>query len=336
MRTRQFAICDNDNAYLKMLQAYLQKRNPADFEILVFDAVEKAKNASMEEPFEILLVGEHIYDTDVTKVNASKVYILQEDGMKGVTGYSTVAKYQSMEQLITQVLDEFALDDNCGSMGRRGRNKTSLISFYSPQRHSGQSAAAFAMAQVLADMGNKVLYLNLMPFTGFGELLRTDYEADVTDFMYFVLNHSGKLLYKLDSLKRCVHGVDYLPPALDYADLLHISEEDWVDVMDLLLYSSDYTHIVVDLSETCQGFYPILEQSNRVYTLTEHSSAYGQAMLSHYKSLLKAKEYDAVLEHTVEFELPKQWAEQCANLENIAATPVGACMKGVVGQSWAT
>ena len=42
MRARQFAICDSDRQYLSMLQAYLQKRKLADFEILVFDAVDKA------------------------------------------------------------------------------------------------------------------------------------------------------------------------------------------------------------------------------------------------------------------------------------------------------
>lgn len=35
MRARQFAICDSDSQYLRMLQAYLQKRKLADFEILV-------------------------------------------------------------------------------------------------------------------------------------------------------------------------------------------------------------------------------------------------------------------------------------------------------------
>ena len=333
MKARQFAICDDDSSYLRMLQAYLQKKNPADFEILIFDTVSKALEASKEIPFEIFLVGEGIYDTNVPKVSASKVYILQEDGLKGITGYSMVAKYQSMERMIGQVLEEFALDDNCSSVERCGKNKTMLISFYSPDRHKGQSAAALSTAQVLADAGYQVLYINLMPFTGFEELLRTNYEADVTDFMYFVLNHSDKLLYKLDGIKRCIHGVDYLPPALDYKDLLQICKEDWETVMDLLLYSSDYTHIVMDLTETCQGFYELLENSDKVYLLSDKSNQYSRAMLSHFMNLMQAKEYEKILEHSMEFELPKNWEEQCVSLENLAASPVGVCMKGVLGKT---
>lgn len=333
MGGRQFAVCDSDSGYLRMLQAYLQKKNPADFEILIFDTVAKALEASLEAPFDILLVGEGIYDANVARINASRVSILQEDGLKGITGYSMIAKYQSMERMIAQVLEEFALDDSCSSAGRRGKNQTTLISFYSPDRHRGQSAAALGAAQILAGEGYQVLYLNLMPFTGFEELLQTSYEADVTDFMYFVLSHSDKLLYKLDSLKRSIHGVDYLPPALDYTDLLHIDRADWETVMKLLLYSSDYTHIVIDLSETCQGFYGLLENSDRVYLLTDRTNIYGRAMLSHFKNLLQAKEQGEILKHSVEFELPGNWEESCGMFENLASSSVGMCMKGVLGRS---
>ena len=330
MRSRQLAICDSDKEYLKMLQAYLQKKNPADFEILVFDSVKKALETSLEVAFEILLIGEKVYDTNVIKINASKVFILQEDGLSNITGYSMIAKYQSMEKLIAQVLEEFALDDNCHSVGCCGGNKTSLISFYAPGRHRGQSIAALGAAELLAEQGYKVLYLNLMPFTGFEELLGITYEADVTDFMYFVLNHSGKLLYKLDGMKRSHHGVDYLPPALDYADLMQISEHDWENVLDTLLHNSGYTYIVIDLSETCQGFYHILERSSKVYTLCDNRTVYGQAMLSHYKKLLQAKEYQNILEHSVEFMLPQDWEKLTGRLEDIAMSPVGVYMKGVL------
>ena len=104
MRAKQFAICDKDVVYLKMLQAYLQKKNPADFEILIFETAQKALAASRNEPFEVFLVGEKIYDNQIAKINAKKVFILLEDGLSGITGYSTLSKYQSMERLISQVL----------------------------------------------------------------------------------------------------------------------------------------------------------------------------------------------------------------------------------------
>ena len=74
MGTKRFAICDKDQEYLRMLQAYLLKRNLADFTVLIFDTVNKALEANKEGPFEILLVGEDIYDTNVAKIDAAKIY----------------------------------------------------------------------------------------------------------------------------------------------------------------------------------------------------------------------------------------------------------------------
>lgn len=333
MRAKQFAVCDSDRGYLCMVQAYLQKKNPTDFEILVFDTVSKALLASQEAPFEILLVGEDIYDTNVTNICASKIYILQEDGLKGITGYSVVVKYQSMEKLLAQVLDEFALDDSCKSaVTGCSKNQTTLVSFYSPDRHRGQTMAAFGAAQVLADEGERVLYLNLMPFAGFEELFQTSYDADVTDFMYFVLNHADKLLYKLEGLKRSSHGVDYLPPALDYTDLLQIDRSSWESVMTLLLHSSDYTYVVADLSETCQGFYDLLRRSDAVYLPTDQKGICSQAMMAHFRRLMQAKEYTEITQRMIEFELPINWEQAEKNWDNMALSAVYRCVKGVLGR----
>lgn len=100
--------------------------------------------------------------------------------------------------------------------------------------------------------------------------------------------------------------------------------------MNLLLYSSDYTHIVVDLSETCQGFYDLLTNSNQVYLLTDRANVYGRAMFAHFRHLLQAKEYGEILSHTVEFELPMNWEEQFESLENLTVSSIGIHMKGVL------
>lgn len=330
MNKKRLAICDKDKEYLSMLQAYLLKKNPAGFEILVFDTVKQAIASSKEEHFEILLVGEGIYDTDVININAQKTFILQEDGLAGITGYSMVPKFQSMERLIGQVLDAFALDEECMSIESRGRAATRLISFYSPDRHKAQSLTALTAAQVLSDMGNKVLYISMQPFSGFEELLGIRYESDITDFLYFVLKHSDKLLYKLEGIKRTMHGVDYLPPALDYSDLLAISEEEWKSCLDTLLYSSDYAYIVVDLTETCKGFYRILDRSDAVYFLSARDIL-SKAMYRQFEQLIRVKELTSVLEKSVCFDLMKGWESYASSLEQLSLSPLGAHMKGILG-----
>ena len=250
MKHRIMAICDKDERYLELLQSYLLKRKPAGFDIMVFSNLSQAITESKKEAFEIFLVGESVFDEIIKDLSAQKVFVLIEDGLRGITGYSFVVKYQSVEKLISQVLDEFAADEACSVKAACGKNKTKLISFYSPERHSGQAFAALCASELVADRGGKVLYISMSAFSGFEELLGIKYNTDITDFMYFALKYPEKLLHKLESIKCTIHGVDYLPPALDYTDLIAISESDWDTIMEALLYSSDYTHIIVSQSDS--------------------------------------------------------------------------------------
>jgi hypothetical protein len=329
---KQLAICDSDTTYLALIQAYLSRKNLMDFEIRTFGTVKSAIEKSMENGFEILLIGEKTYEDDVKNIRAKKIFILQEDGESAVTEYEMVAKYQSMGNLVANVLEKYASDEKCESNIKCGRNKTSLITFYSPQHHPAQSMSALAMAQLLADKGEKVLYLNLHGFSGFEELINISYDADITDFMYFVLKHSEKLLYKLESMKRSIRGVDYLPPALDFSDLVNIKPEEWKKAIDLVLYSGDYTHIIVDLSENCQGFYEILDKSDKVYILYNDNSMYGQASLGHFMRLLRAKEWNGILDKVTTFSVPYETAMRDISPESLALSEIGVYMRGVISE----
>ena len=50
-------------------------------------------------------------------------------------------------------------------------------------------------------------------------------------------------------------------------------------------------------------------------------------------NLLKAKEYEKILNHMTVFELPEGWDVQDCGLDNLALSVVGTCMKGVLGIS---
>lgn len=330
MKRRIMAICDKDERYLELLQSYLLKKKPAGFEIMIFTAASQAIEVSKDEGFEIFLIGENTYSEKIKEISAQKIFVLQEDGLSQITGYTFIAKYQSVEKLITQVLEEFAADEECVSRARCGKNKTKLLSFYSPGRHCGQSVAALCAAELLSDSGNKVLFLTMSAFSGFEELLGIKYQSDITDFMYFVLQHSDKLLYKLDSIKEVIRNTDYLPPALDYSDLLQISEAEWERVLDLLLYSSDYTHIVIDLTEVCQGFYHILDRSDKIYILSQKDMPNSRAALNQYENLMRAKEHESVLDKSKVFGLINNWEDYTYDLEKLSVSELGIYIKDIV------
>ncbi len=330
MKERQLAICDGDELYLEKFQSYLLKKRPAGYEILAFATVNQAVEASKEEGFEIFLVGENTYDINVTNVNAAKIFILKENGLSGIKGYTFISKYQSMDSVIGQALEEFAIDEGCGGTVRSSGIRARLTSFYSPDRHAGQNVAALCAAELMADMGQRVLYISMQPFSGFEELLATKYEADLTDLLYFALRHPDKLFYKLEAVKRAIGKVDYLPPALDYADLLDISEKEWQEVLEALLSEGEYTDIVLDLTECCRGFYYMLDKSDKLYILNDMQTERSRAALNQFKNLLLSKEYGRIIEKFKVFELYENWNSCEVDLESLPLSGLGEYMKGII------
>jgi hypothetical protein len=326
----RLAICDSDTKYLENIQSYLIKINPMDFEILTFDSIANAIEQSNIREFEIFLVGESIYEETVKAVNAKKILILKENNFLQIKEYDWVVKYQSVNKLLGQVLDKYASDEACTSQIKCGKNDTSLITFYSPEHHGAQSLSALTAAQLLSEMGKNVLYLNLHSFSGFEELMNTTYDSDITDFMYFVLKRSEKLLYKLEGMKRNIRGVDYLPPAMDFQALASIKPEEWKQAFDLVMYSCEYTHIVIDISENCQGFYEILDRSQKTYILYNDNSKYGQASFNHFNNTLTIKQWNRVLDKITTFSLPYEIVSCNIELNNLVASDIGTYMKGVI------
>jgi hypothetical protein len=86
----------------------------------------------------------------------------------------------------------------------------------------------------------------------------------------------------------------------------------------------------MDMSETCHGFYGILDKSDKIYTLYDNTANIGRAVISHYRRLLKAKEYESILSKTIEFSLPYDIDRGCGQIENLTASPIGSYMKGIV------
>lgn len=302
MYSNKFVICDRDEKYLRKLQEYLINRKITNFEVIVFTDLESAKKYSTYEPYEIILVGENVYDDSLRSIMANHKYVLIEKDVKLNMDYPVISKYQSVEGLLTTLFESIAKEDSSknvvsDNLIKYGSSRTKLISFYSPLNHVKQTGMAIDTALKYGMQGHKVLYLNLTAFSGLEQMMNTTYDTDVTDFMYYVLNHSDKVIYKLEILKSTLNGIDYLPPARDYQDIIKISEQDWMKGMNILLHSTDYDEIVLDLSEACQALEKILEKSEIIYTIVSNDNE-SVARINQYMTLMSKRSNSSIIEKT--------------------------------------
>ena len=310
---KRIGICDSDERYLRFMQEYLGKKRLTDFEVQIFTSVEETGRYSEHNPLEILLIGEGSFQECIKEMGIRKIYILQESSSCEIPGLTKLMKYQSMERLISTVLEDYAQTvrpeeskyENGFAISKRAR----VTCFYTPLQTPSQTLYALSMAQLLAQKGKRVLYLNLTPFAGFEALLHTTYETDVTDFFYYALKHSDRLRLKLDGMKQKIGDVDYLPPAMDYQDLLSLSAKEWMDGLGQLQGLGVYDELILEVASCSQGLYELLLESDSIYTVKQQRT-YAKAAFAQFEDLCIRRKQKELLQRICEIvdvgELPEK------------------------------
>lgn len=325
---KRLAICDYDERYRQSMQNYLMKRLP-EFEVLTFAALREAADYSQNEAFAIFLIGESAYEKNLQDIQALQIFILKEDGKKGITEYPYLEKYQSMEMLIRVLLNEYAEHSLMDTPVYQCVRAARVHVFYSPVTPREQTKAALAFGQVLAERNHRVLYLNLQAFSGYRELFSETCTADITDLLYFAGRQENNFGYRIQGMRQTIGGIDYFAQAEDYMDLLPITQEEWQTLLSRLMESGEYSDIIVDLSEICQGLYCFLQSSDCVYSMCGRTKE-EQLAVEQYKRLLEKRQMSSVLKKTKWMELSQEMMARVINVERLTMTPLGVYMKGLI------
>lgn len=327
---KRMAICDSDKYYRQSMQNYLIKRL-TEFEILTFASLHEAAEYSKKQAFAIFLISESLYEKGMLDIQALQVFILKEDGKAKIMEYPYLEKYQSMETLIYELLNEYAEHSLMDVPVYRCARAVRVHAFYSPVAPWEQTKAAFALGQVLSEKNHKVLYLNLHAFVGCRKLFmeRLDSRADITDLLYVAGRHEPNFCYRIQGMKQSLGGVDYFAPAEDCMDLLLVTQGEWQTLLEKLQEIGEYTDIILDLSEICQGLYYFLQNSDCIYSICARTRE-EQLAMEQYKGVMEKREMSSVLEKTKWIELSQEWLGRVGSLERLTMTPLGEYMKGLV------
>ena len=250
----------------------------------------------------VLLVSQPLYERYGGEWEAGRRIILSE-GRDGPPGEQWIDKYQSVEAVVRKVL-ELASDAGLLPPAARagGREGMKLIGIYSPVGRCLQTTFSFTLGQLLARK-HRVLYLNFECFSGFGKMLRKEFQADLSDLIYFLHNRDGRFPYRLESMTQKLNGLDYIPPAFSCLDLQRVEKEEWLALLDELGQSGLYEYVILDLSEVINGLFDILKLCSRVYTIVR-DDGFAAAKQEQYEALLTCLDHEDILENTKKCRLP--------------------------------
>ena len=297
MKSKQFVIYDTDTLYATRLEHFLTERERNYFEFLSFsDRSVLEKECGIEGKYrpEILLVSESSFYEELSEIGAKHIFILNETGLNRISRFANFSKYQSAGVLFQQILLEYAEREQDFIPRFCGNKNAKIIGVYTPLTRCLQTGFSFSLAQSLGKKG-RTLYMNFEQYSGFSKLFQKGYIKDLSDLVYYFSYSKDKFLYWLEGVVEHFGNIDYVPPVLTAVSLLEISETVWMEMLDMISKDTEYDYIVLDLSDSVQGIFQILDFCHIVYTITR-DDVISNAKLSQFSQVLEEKRFSLLKE----------------------------------------
>jgi hypothetical protein len=299
------AICDAEENYAYRLLEMLKARKGLPFDIHVFTEAGRLASFAAERKIECLLVAESSYNEEVGLLGIPHVFVLGESGAVAdePAPYYYVNKYQSADALAGAVMAQYI--DAADSLPRKAGGAgtaVKIIGVYSPVKRCLQTTFAVTLGQVLAKQG-KALYLNYENYSGFPQMLGRSCRGDITDMMYLFECVKEKFVFKLATITEQINGLDFVAPASVFPDLANIPGQQWTALLREMRAAGDYSYIILDLSDNVGGLFQILQECDRIYTITKND-IWAVAKQEQFEQLLGHMNYGDVLAKTYRLYLP--------------------------------
>ena len=293
MDNRIFAICDGEEVYAHRMMEYLSGIHNFPFQIHVFTKRQKLYSYAIEHEVECLLISESLYDEDLKACMIRHIIMLNESGTFNDESILNINKYQSSEIISRTVLNYYAEKNPLINNRQRTDGKElKIIGIYSPVKRCLQTTFSMTLGQIIAQR-NKVLYLNFENYSGMSKLLCREFQSDLSDLLYFFNCVKERFAYQLKNIVETVNGMDFIPPAFVYPDLMNITGEQWLELLNEMERVSDYEYLILDLSDYVTGLFGILRKCHQIYTITRDDPI-AEAKIEQYEKLLCKTDYQDI------------------------------------------
>ena len=297
------AVCDSEVEYAYQLVDYLSNKKGFPFQIQLFTSEKTLCEYAKDHPVSVALIAEKDYLEKIENNFIDQIFLLKEDkGLETVFGLKSFDKYQSVEQLIKELLDWIAREGTLGRTNVEGKD-LKLIGVYSPVGKCLKTSFSIVLGQILSKK-HKVLYLNMESYSGLGKLLQKEFSTDMSELIYYLQNSKEKFIYRMGSITTRTGELDILPPFDSFLDFISVSKEEWITLFQEIERGSDYEYLILDLSDAVQGLFDILRLCDVVYTLGREDG-FAMAKISQYEEVLKKCNYEDIWKKTKYYTVPE-------------------------------
>ena len=263
MSDKNVVICDREIRYANGLGENIAEREDLAVKVYVCSSFERVLELEQAKKIHIFIVDEEITYAQRTQIGANQVFVLARGKVADLGEEEwAIGKYQCADEIIRQVF-EFYVDRTKENVMRcMNKERARLVAVYSPIHRVGKTTFALALGRECAK-SKKVLYLNLEEYAGME--VSQDTNMNLGDLLYYLRQGNGNLGIRLQAAVKEDEGLDVVPPIPVGLDLKEVTWEEWEALITQLLENSLYEMVVLDVGESVQGLFPLLELCDRVY-----------------------------------------------------------------------
>lgn len=294
-------LCDIEEEYAQLMTEYLRKQKNLPWELHTYTDVEKLLQEE-KEAVAMLVVAESAYCEELRLLTPERFVILNESGIMRWEKLSYVDKYQEAEEVLKYLIREYMEVADVQLPRMRKSCGTVFIGNYTPVRRCMQTSFAITMGLMLAQE-HRTLYLNFEHYAGIAELLPDMQGLDMADLLYFLNAEKDKFRLRMQTISKRKGNLDYVPPMKSGQNLLTVTQEEWLGLLQKIEEMGEYEYVILDLSESMQGLFEILRMCTKVYTLSKEDRI-AQSKLMQYEQILALYEYEDIRDKTKRLNLP--------------------------------
>lgn len=314
-------ICDQEKQYARnLLQMFTRNRN-AGVQMYLFHTIEELEKFAGQRAIKILLIDKGYPLKQREQISAEKKFVLVKNKKDSLAeDEKGIYRYQSAEAIWSQIQDgrpakqipkkrivrktKEGVKENKTQMIEdkpivyKTGLKGNLIGVYSPIHRIGKTKFAMELGKEFAKK-EPVLYLNLEEYAGGNFYFHDKTGQTLADLLYYARQEKGNLGLRISMMVGQEDELDYIFPMQYVQDLQEVSVEEWMKLFDQILENCIYQKVILDLGDSVQGLFQILEACHTVYTpYIEDEIA--RAKMNQYAENLRKTGKEKVLEKTVQ------------------------------------
>ena len=242
------AVLDNDQVYLDRFVSAFSAKYAEKVELYSFSDQQLALNSLISNRIDVFIASE-TFNISPESIPDRCVFAYFVDGA-GIDSYnnqSAICKFQKADLIYKQLLSLYSEKAPVSSLSSDDASAR-IIMFTSPVGGVGTSTVAASCAKHFAAKGNKVLYLSLEPFGSADLFFSGEGQFDLSEVIYALKSRKTNLSMKLESsVRQDLSGVNFYSATAVPLDMLELTTDDIVRLINELKLTGSYNFIVIDI-----------------------------------------------------------------------------------------